>query len=291
MKIGSEAHKELFCRSFRESHQPLKPEELMWPQLERAELERLRQIPFWEEALNTELEAGVKIAAYLPMIGDPLVRDAIALMGEEEASHGRLFQHMIQHYSIETEGRAPAKMFKNIEQTFIKFGYNECLDAFLGFGLFKIARQSAFLPDPFFNIFDRLLQDEARHIVFFVNWVAYLQASRGREASWLRGVNSVWNYGKAVQGMLGLVTHSIERSGNDFSATEASVFLDGFNPEMLISTCLQENARRMSSFDDRLLLPEFLPTLAQFALSTLKLIPKRHPQNSENLLKKEGEFN
>ena len=88
--------------------------------------------------------------------------------------------------------------------------------------------------------------------------------------------------------MLGLVSNSIERSGNDFSATEASVFLDGFNPEMLISTCLQENARRMSSFDDRLLLPEFLPTLAQFALSTLKLIPKRHPQNSQNLLKKEG---
>lgn len=278
MKIGSQAHKELFCSSFMESHQQMEPEKLAWPKLEGSDLERLRQIPFWEEALNTELEAGNKIAAYLPMISDPLLKDAVALMGEEEAAHGRLFKYMIQHYGIEVPGHPPAKLPRNIEQAFIDFGYGECLDAFLGFGLFKIAHQSKFLPDPMFNIFDRLLQDETRHIVFFVNWVAYLLSSKGQGATLLRSVNSLWYYGRAVQRLMGVVGRSAENSGNSFSATEASVFLEGFSINKLISTCLEENAQRMSVFDDRLLKPQFLPTLAQVALSGINLFSKQNPQ-------------
>jgi hypothetical protein len=38
MKIGSEAHKELFCRSFMESHQKYEPEQLPWPDLDDASL-------------------------------------------------------------------------------------------------------------------------------------------------------------------------------------------------------------------------------------------------------------
>jgi hypothetical protein len=62
---------------------------------------------------------------------------------------------------------------------FADFGYGECLDAFLGFGVFKIARRAGFLPEPLFEIFDMLLREEARHIVFFVNWMAWQLTARG----------------------------------------------------------------------------------------------------------------
>lgn len=290
MKIGSEDHKELFCRSFMESHLEYQPEQLPWPHLDGAALERLQRIPFWEEALNTERAAGAKVDAYTAMIDDPLVRDAIALQGREEARHGRLFEFMIQHYGIEISGCPPNPLPDDIERGFIEFGYGECLDAFLGFGMFKIARQSGFLPEPMFTIFDVLLQEEARHIVFFVNWVAYLQASRGRGAKLFRAAHSLWHYGRAVKGLLELVSRSEERSSNDFAATEASVLMDDFNIEMFLSTCLEENARRMSSFDQRLLQPKLLPSLAQFARSILKLIPKRtpHTQEKDSLSKAES---
>ncbi len=276
MKIGSDAHKELFCRSFMESHKEYEPEQLPWPDLDDAALNRLRAIPFWEEALNTELRAGAKVDAYTAKIADPLVREAIALQGMEESRHGRLFQFMIQHYGIEISGHPPDQVTDNIEQAFIDFGYGECVDAFLGFGLFKIARQSNFLPEPMFNIFDLLLHEELRHIVFFVNWVAYLQASRGQGAKVFRAVNSLGYYGRAAQRLLGTVGRSADSHGQDFSATEASVFMDGFTLEMFLSNCLEENARRMSSFDPRLLQPQLLPGLAKVALSTLKLLPKQN---------------
>lgn len=270
MKIGSQAHKELFCRSFLKSYQSYEAHQLMWPELDGAELERLRQIPFWEEALNTELEAGAKVDAYTSTITDPLVQDAIALQGVEEARHGRLFKYMIERYGIKTLGTPPAPVAANVEQAFIDFGYGECVDAFLGFGLFKIARQSQFLPESMFSIFDLLLQEEARHIVFFVNWVAYLQINSGRGSKFQRGLTSVWNYGKAIQRLMGVVNRSSQNNSSDFAATEVSVFLDDFNLKKFISTCLEENSRRMNCFDDELIKPQFLPVLSGHALSVMR---------------------
>ena len=275
MKIGSSAHKELFCRSFMESHKEYEPEQLSWPDLEGPDLARLRLIPFWEEALNTEKRAAAKVNAYVATISDPLLREAIALQGIEEARHGQLFQFMIQRYGIETSEDSTVELPDNSEQAFIDFGYGECLDAFLGFGLFKIARQSDFLPEPMFTIFDLLMHEELRHIVFFVNWIAYLQVSQGRGAKLFRSMNSLWYYGRAVQRLLDTVIRSADSKGQDFSATEASVFMDGFSWEMLLSDCLEENARRMSCFDPLLLQPQFLPALAQVALTSFKLLPKR----------------
>jgi hypothetical protein len=65
MKIGYEADKELFCRIFMESHLEYEPEKLPWPQLDSVSLARLRSIPFWEEALNTERKAGVMVSALI----------------------------------------------------------------------------------------------------------------------------------------------------------------------------------------------------------------------------------
>lgn len=281
MKIGSEAHKELFCRSFIESYRHYEPEQLLWPELDEVALERLRSIPFWEEALNTEQRSGAKVNAYAITINDPLLREALALQGVEEARHARLFQFMIQHYGIEISGDSQVELPKHIEQAFIDFGYGECIDAFLGFGLFKIARQSGFLPEPMFTIFDLLLHEELRHIVFFVNWIAYLQASRGRGAKLFRAMNSLWYYGRAGQRLLGTVMNSANSNEQEFSVTEASVFIDGFNWEMLLSDCLEENARRMSCFDDRLLQPQLLPGLAKIALASFNLLPKRNRSAKE----------
>lgn len=279
MKIGSQTHKELFCQSLIDSHIEYQPEQLPWPELEPADLERLRQVPFWEEALNTELAAGAKIAAYLPLIDDPLVRQAVALQGEEESRHGRLFRFLIEHYGIELSGRAPDPVTGAIEPAFLEFGYGECLDAFLGFGVFKIARESGFLPTALFDIFDILLQEEARHIVFFVNWVAYMQVQRGRGNRALRAASSLWHYGRAVKGLMALVGRATDdeddEADNDFSATEAAAFLEDLTIQRLLSECLAENKRRMSSFDSRLLQPRLLPSLAQTALSVFNRLPQR----------------
>lgn len=272
MKIGSDAHRDLFCRLFVESFTPFEPEELPWPDLDADALARLRAVPFWQEVLHTELRAGRIVNAFAPHLTDPTLREAVALQGMEEARHAELIRVMIRRYGIEVTEQPPDPMPDDIETAFIDFGFGECLDSFLGFGAFKIARQSEFLPEAMFAIFETLMYEETRHIVFFINWMAWRETQHGRNAAWLRHANALRYYSRALNRLIGTVRRGAEvNDGKDFSATQAGVFLEGFTFRRFIEDCHAENLRRMSAFDRQLLQPRFLPGLADVALSALRL--------------------
>ena len=61
MKIGSEAHKEIFCRHFMQTYQECDPKTLPWPDLDEIALARLRSVPFWQEVFYTERHAGATV--------------------------------------------------------------------------------------------------------------------------------------------------------------------------------------------------------------------------------------
>ena len=272
MKIGSDEHKERFCRQFIASHRRFDPAGLPWPELDAATLGRLRTVPFWSQVLYTEQRAGAIVADFAATIADPLVREAVALQGLEEARHAELLREMIRRYGIAAEHRPLEPLSGPRLGAFADFGYGECLDAFLGYGVFRIARRSGFLPESMFAIFDTLMHEETRHIVFFVNWMAWQQAVRGRGARWWRGAVAARYYGRAVGRLVGTVRRGRDANdGKDFSATQAGVFFDGFTLRGLIEECRAEHARRMAEFDPDLLRPSLLPRLAGVALAGLGL--------------------
>ena len=283
MRIGSDEHKKLFCRDFIASHCRFDPAGLAWPDLNAPELERLRGIPFWQEVLYTERRAGAIVAAYGETITDPLVREAVMLQGFEEARHAELLRLMIRRYGVVAEERIPDPPKGDLLRAFADFGYGECLDAFLGFGVFKIARQAGFLPEAMFEIFEKLIHEETRHIVFFINWMAWQQVAHGRGASWLRGATAAHYYARAVGRLLGTVSRGRgANDGKDFSATQASVFLDGFTLRGFVEECCAEHARRMAGFDPDLLQPHLLPRLASVALAGLRIAIRRGAEREKN---------
>lgn len=282
MKIGSEVHKELFCQSFMASHREYEPEQLPWPQLDDASLDRLRGIPFWAKALETERKAGALVGTYAETVSDPVLRAAIALQGEEETRHARLIQTLIERYDIQVAEPPDQALPSNMEQAFTTFGFEECLDSFFAFGLFGIARPAGLFPEQFFTIFDPVLDEEARHIVFFVNWVTYLQISRHRGAIGLRAAKSLWHYSQALRNLI-QAFGDFNTSGAGFTATGASTFAIDLTPEMFLSACLRENAQRMSQFDDRLLQPQLMPAIATAALRSLQVFSRLQPHNQAKI--------
>jgi hypothetical protein len=204
-----------------------------------------------------------------------MIREAIALQGVEETRHGRLLEFLINHYDIKISERPAPKVPDNIETAFIDFGFGECLDSFFAFGLFGIARQARYFPEPLFSMFEPILDEEARHIVFFVNWVSYLQIQQGRGAAGLRAAHALWHYGRALLHLVKAFGSAADGSGEGFTATGASTFMDDLTPKIVFSTSLEENARRMSAFDERLLQPRLMPRLSAIALRTLRLLPRR----------------
>jgi len=276
IKVGSDAHKELFCRQFIETHELYDPATLPWPELDEAQLGRLRSVPFWQEVYHTERRAGAIVAAFTPTVQDPVVREAVALEGVEETRHADLIRVMIDRYGLDATEQPMEQLPANIETAFIDFGFGECMDSFLGFGAFKTARQSEFLPEAMFEIFDVLMHEETRHIVFFINYMAWREVQRGRGAVPLRAVTSAWYYARAARRLLGMVRRGKDTNdGRDFAVTEANMFLEGFSFRQFVEDCYRENARRMSAFDPGLLQPRLLPAIADKAVAGLRLWERR----------------
>jgi hypothetical protein len=261
IRIGSDAHRDLFCQEFIDSYTDYDPATLPWPELSAADLEKLRSVPFWQEVLYTERRAGM------------IVRKAVDLQGREEARHADLLREMVRRYRIVVIELPLEPIAADVELAFKDFGFGECLDSFLGFGAFKLARQSAFLPEGMFSIFETLMYEETRHIVFFVNWMAWQAVRRGQGAAWRRALTSLRFYYRALRRMLATIRRGQQvNDGRDFSATQANLFLQDFTFRRFLAYCYEENNRRMGHFDGNLLKPSFIPALADVALSCLRVL-------------------
>ena len=270
MIIGSNAHRDLFCNHFLATFSPYEPATLPWPELSDVELARLRAVPFWQEVLHTERRAGAIVKAFALSLADPLLRQAVDLQGYEETRHAELLREMIRRYHIPVQEPSLEPIATNIETAFKDFGFGECLDSFLGFGAFRLARESAFLPESMFDIFETLMFEETRHVVFFINWMAWQGARAGH--GWARHLSAVRFYGRAIKRLIATVRGGEKQAteARDFSATQASAFLEGFTFGNFIEQCYAENTRRMSQFDADLLRPSFMPRLAGAALLSLR---------------------
>ncbi len=272
MKIGSLEHRDTFCRHFMQTYTEFDPDTLPWPELDAEALQRLKSVPFWEEVFYTERRAGAIVKAFVETIDDPVIKEAVALQGLEETRHAKLIRVMIEKYGIDAAERPLEDVSDNVETRFKDFGFGECMDSFLGFGVFKIAMANQFLPKEMFTIFETLMYEETRHIVFFVNWMAYNQARKGFVARALLPLTSFVYYMRALGRMIGTAKRGKElNDGKEFSATQASVFLNDFTFRRFLEDCYSENRRRMDAFEPDLLRPSFLPQLAETALSALRL--------------------
>ncbi|HEY3675418.1 MAG TPA: hypothetical protein VGK84_05455 [Candidatus Tumulicola sp.] len=271
MQIGSEEHKRLFCDSFIATHNRYEPQEMPWPQLDDMSLARLRAIPVWTMALDTEITAGSMLQGFAKTEADPLVRQALALQGFEEERHGRILSEMIRRYNLRVETKEPSKQPTRL--AFVHFGYDECVDSFAGFGIFKLARDARVLPDSLTSLFARVLEEEARHIVFFVNWIAWDRARRGLPSPYMQIVPALVSY---VQAIARRVQGGREMAGGgDVGEIGPNLFADvmrDLTPAKFLRACLSENDRYMRAFDPRLLRPRVIPSLGRAALVVLELI-------------------
>ena len=111
IRIGSEAHKRLYCRMLLDTFNPYKPSVIDWPALSDDARGRLVSLPIWDIAVQTEGRARLRVQSYADLIGDPLLKQAIELNAFEEGRHKHVLSNLVQAYGIalapEPENVAP----------------------------------------------------------------------------------------------------------------------------------------------------------------------------------------
>lgn len=271
MKVGTTEHRDLFCRTFIDGHRAFEPEHLPWPALEPKYLERLRAIPFWGIARAMERKAGMMVTAFAGTLDDPAIRAAVELQGVEEARHARIMSTLIERYGLPANDVEVA-LERAAKDDFVAFGYEECVDFFMGAGLFRLATQLDIFPANLVAIFEDVLVEEARHVTFFINWYRYEEARAGRDGFFGRHVDAVQNYYGSIRQLIRSFS-GVETTG--FAAANAKDIIDGMTPMMFLEAAIAESGRMLATLDRRLVKPAMLPRLAGFVLTALRALPPR----------------
>jgi len=267
IRFGSDEHKRLFCKTLLDTHDPYRPKVLDWPRLGAEAEKRITSLPIWDIAVQTENRAGLNVCTYAAGIADPLLNKAVQLNGFEERRHRHVLANLVEAYGIKLAPEPVYPVPKDPEWAFMVTGYSECIDSFFAFGLFKAAADTGYFPPELIQTFDPVVNEEARHILFFVNWVAWHR----RNMPWWRRpwfelkVLAVWVFLVWERiGIAGDVSHG--QQDNNFTVTGAEQLGADIDVGELIALCLSENDRRLKPYDPRLKRPRFVPAMARLAL-------------------------
>ncbi|HQT83929.1 MULTISPECIES: ferritin-like domain-containing protein [Acidiphilium] len=288
IKPGSEAHKRAMCMMFHETFNPYKPSVLAWPKLDQETQDKITSLPIWDIAVQTEGKARLRMAAYARqlMAIDPDMGKTIELNGWEENRHKEVLSKLVEVYGIPLEPEPPYVEPRDPEWAYMVTGYSECIDSFFAFGLFELAKRSGFFPAELVETFEPVIQEECRHILLFANWVAWHRAN-------LPIHKRIWFELRvaAVYAFLGWERIGIARGiddgpegkktgkpqDNNFTVNGSkAVSSEDIKVFDLMRICLEENDRRFSGYDSRLLRPTTFPALVRLAL---KFVPQRKAAN------------
>jgi hypothetical protein len=278
IRPGSEAHLRLFCLELLETHDPYRPRIMDWPKLDDETRNRLVALPIWDIAVQTEGKAGINVRTFGEKLRAGLLKEAIEMDAFEEGRHKMVLANMVRFYDIKLADEPPYPRPSDPEWAFMVTGYSECIDSFFGFGLFELAKRTGFFPPELVATFEPVMREEGRHILFFVNWVAWW---RRNMPFWRRPwfelkVLAVWAF---------LIWERIGFAGkmeNDEQAADYNFTLNGSKdlgvevtfPE-LARICLAENDKRLDPYDKRLIRPVFVPNMLRLALRFIRETPPK----------------
>jgi hypothetical protein len=269
LRPGSDEHRRLYCKTFVETHKPFRAEDIVWPDLDAEALARLKALPVWSEAVRTEAATAVKVQTLGREETDPVLAEAISLQGYEEGRHAAVISLLTRHYAIEVPAFPEPAVPTNPTWTFLRTGYGECLDSFFAFGLFEIGRRTEFFPKQLIDVFDAIMQEEARHILFLVNWAADLRARRPVLARPGFDLRRAWNVAaQAFDRVRGAMAMKGSSEQDGFTMKTHSELGD-FSLRSFLELCLAENERRLSVYDPRLLRPALTPGAVRLVLKVM----------------------
>ena len=283
IRLGSKEHLRLFCLELLETHDPYRPRILDWPKLEKETRDKLVALPIWDIAVQTEGKAGMNVRSFAEKLreshkaGGGLLKEALDMDAFEEGRHKMVLANMVKSYDIALEPEPDYVRPRDPEWAFMVTGWSECIDSFFGFGLFEVAKRTGFFPPELVATFEPIMREEGRHILFYVNWVAWWR----RNMPWWR---RPWFELKALAVWAFLIWERIGLAGkmeNDEKAADYNFTLNGskelgveINFPDLARICLEANDRRLAPYDPRLPRPVFVPNMIRLAL---KFAPKPKP--------------
>lgn len=270
IRPGADTHRDIFCRFLLDTYDPYKPAVIDWPELEPDALARLTGLPFWHLAVTTEGWAALRMETYAKHLDDPLIREAVLLNAFEEQRHKHVLGNMIRFYGIKIDDEPDYAPPPNPAWSFLRLGYGECFDSFFAFGLFRVAKESGFFAPELVEVFEPVVQEEARHNIFFANWLVYTQRRHSLPVRPWFLVRRLMAVAAQIQSRMSLAKGLKSGGKTNVTAKGHEAMGIKLSTKGLLKVCLEESERRFGIYDQRLLRPRLIPRLVKMALPLMR---------------------
>jgi hypothetical protein len=277
IKFGDPTHFAMLTRLLLDTYNPYKPAVLDWAKLDPETRARIVSLPIWDIAVQTEIKASARIEAFAKTVRDPQLRVALMHMAGEEARHRDVLSRLVAAYDIPMQPDEDYALPNDAEWGFMVTGYSECIDSFFAYGLFEMANRSGYFPPELVETFEPVVQEEGRHILFFMNWIAWHKATMPlwRRPYFALKTAAVWAF--LIWERIGIAraVDGLEGADANFTMNGSKALSDEMDPAVLMDICLEQDKKRMAGYDPRLKRPTTMPKLVR--LARLFIRPKKKP--------------
>jgi hypothetical protein len=121
---------------------------------------------------------------------------------------------------------------------------------------------------PLVALFEPIVQEEARHILFFQNWVAHARANRPAFHQQVHRLTCARALAMSVWSRI-RIGLELKGANNGGAAGEKTFPVERFSLRGFLELCVTENERRLAPYDPRLLRPRLIPSLAAALVKVL----------------------
>jgi hypothetical protein len=265
-RAGDDEYMRMLSRMLLDTFNPYKPAVIAWPKLDAEARQRLVSLPIWDIAVRTEGWARLRILSFARRVKVEPLRAALERMAFEENRHKEVLSRLVAAYDIPLAPEPDYIEPRDAEWAFMVTGYSECIDSFFAFGLFELARRSGFFPPELVETFEPVIQEEGRHILFFINWITWYKRTMPlwRRPWFLLKTALVWAF--LVWERMG-IARDVNGTPQDanFTVKGSEAVAGEIDIAELLDFCLAENDRRLSGYDPRLIKPTTVPRLVRLA--------------------------
>jgi hypothetical protein len=282
VRNGSVEHRDLVCREFINSFKSYEVSGLQWPELDRVSAGRVRAIPFWNDALRAEQIAADRARRMAEAEADPALREALALLAYEKGRGAGLIESLMKRYGIKIQ-RFHGVRRRGPEWGYMRNGFTEVYDMLLAFGLFRLGAQAQYLPAALIEIFEDLMVEEARHVIFFHNWTILRMRRAPLHQQPLFMIRRLASLGLSTLGQMHtgvrvVLNRPFKESAEHFVMRAPSGLLsNAVSFRRFVEIGVGEFDRRMAAFDPSLPRPWLAPTLLRLATHLLPKIEGQRP--------------
>ncbi|MGF1600777.1 MAG: hypothetical protein ACFCU8_01950 [Thermosynechococcaceae cyanobacterium] len=279
MQLGSYEHRKVFCQALTDHHIKYDLDQIPWPQLTEQDLQRLREIPFWSKVLQQKRQMA-SIARKVALQTKPTkLKGAITLLAQETGRQVRLIERMMEFYQIPKVSIPTDDPPNALPPVLMDIAFDQYLDAYILWGWFALAREQQFLPEALLDVWEPILDEDARHSIFFANWTAGQRFSMSDN---LRRLRTLWQHVGRFIGLFDRFGRHIEDATLPKTASTADIFMGQLTAARLLQHCLDAHDQRLASVEPPLVKPQLAPELTQWLLRILQAWPRRQVPTAAN---------